>query len=274
MTSKLLTSFRIILYSFFIFLIYKIISLPGIYLLNSQKPQIINDTSSKGIVVLFINLAQSKDRLATIIPLLNELNIPYIRVEGVDAANLTTKNLQDVDQEVFQYFSLRGNGIRKGEVACFLSHEKAWQTFLTTNYKYALILEDDAVFNPAELKKAITIFLQHQNLWDIIKLTSSQTFLAKKLEVLTLFAPYSLYYLAGYNDALVSYLITRQAANNLLTKAKPLKMPVDIYATRGWELGLKLAIVNPNLITYQHDINSTIINTEIFGKDPDRKSVV
>lgn len=38
--------------------------------------------------------------------------------------------------------------IGNGMAACALSHAKAWQTFLDTDARYGLILEDDAAFSP------------------------------------------------------------------------------------------------------------------------------
>ena len=40
-----------------------------------------------------------------------------------------------------------GRSIQKGEVGCFLSHKKALEKFLTTEAKYAVVFEDDAVPN-------------------------------------------------------------------------------------------------------------------------------
>jgi hypothetical protein len=44
-------------------------------------------------------------------------------------------------------------------------------------------------------------------------------------------------------------MINRKGAKNLLEKALPIKMPVDHYFTRDWELGIKFTgVENPNLV--------------------------
>lgn len=86
---------------------------------------------------LVINLARSADRMAFQATQLEQLGVPYQRVEAMDAGELdtTTYQAKAYDWE---------RPLRDTEVACCLSHAKAWRIVLESKRPH-LILEDDAL---------------------------------------------------------------------------------------------------------------------------------
>jgi len=85
-----------------------------------------------------INLLRSTERRKEMQRQLKKLGLPYIFVEAVDAAS--------IPDEVFHEIAPSPN-MRKGEVACVLSHISAYREFLQSGDNYALIMEDDCIIN-------------------------------------------------------------------------------------------------------------------------------
>jgi GR25 family glycosyltransferase involved in LPS biosynthesis len=105
-----------------------------------------------------------------------------------------------------------------------------------------LILEDDAIFNPKDLRDTLEDILGHASLWDVCSLdTPSQPRYAihktqgkRVLECPTVRC-----------DAATGYVLNRKAAALYLQKALPIKVPVDWYMSRPWEFGLRFFICRP-----------------------------
>lgn len=87
--------------------------------------------------VLIINLDRSQERLAFQTRQFAQLGLPFERLPAV-----AVDEISESDYQALGFGWQRP--LRKVEVACFLSHQKAWETVLSSNQP-ALILEDDAV---------------------------------------------------------------------------------------------------------------------------------
>ena len=94
--------------------------------------------------VFVINLDKSPERMATIAKRLDELYIPFERISGVYGAELS-------QEEIAKYYCAKLNKknyrrpLGLGEIGCYISHIKAWQTIVDRQLHCALILEDDIV---------------------------------------------------------------------------------------------------------------------------------
>ena len=68
-------------------------------------------------------------------------NLKVERITAVDGNLINIKSFSD------DYLCRKemGRSIQPGEVGCFLSHKKALENFLSTDSKYAIIFEDDAI---------------------------------------------------------------------------------------------------------------------------------
>lgn len=87
--------------------------------------------------VLIINLAQSTDRL-------NQQKAQFARL-GLDFVRLPAVSAEDISEDFYlKHIKYGQRLIKRTEMACFLSHQKAWQTVLECNCP-CVILEDDAV---------------------------------------------------------------------------------------------------------------------------------
>ena len=88
---------------------------------------------------LIINLKNSTDRMSFMDQQLKALSINYNRLEAVDASKLSN--------EIYSKYSDNWERpLRRSEIACFMSHKRAWELVIKENQPF-LILEDDVILN-------------------------------------------------------------------------------------------------------------------------------
>ena len=164
--------------------------------------------------ILVINLPSSKDRLSFQTKQLNNLELTFEIIHAVSKDDLTQEELVNLT-----------NGwerpLRSSELACFLSHKKAWQ-FVETSKLPALILEDDALLS--KHTKNILNALEKKELCDLVTLEvrNRKKVVSKIAEELTL--KYKLSSLYQDRTGAAAYILWPSGARKLLdksTKSKP-----------------------------------------------------
>lgn len=122
------------------------------------------------LYVGLINLDRSAARLASVSHHLAEAGLIADRISAVDGEQLTCGQLAKYDR--------RGAGrlyrrlLGRGEIGCYLSHIEALTRFLATDATQALILEDDAAFDPefGALVGRLAEVLAVRGDWDVVNL--------------------------------------------------------------------------------------------------------
>lgn len=234
----------------------------GYFVLDSSKPKTeisLLETKGDGVGAYVINLNRSKERYAHIKKHLNGLGLNIERIEAVDGSTLSQEEINEtVDLEAHKTFFLHAP--KSGTIGCSLSHIKVWQTFLQSNFEFAMIFEDDVSFDAKNLKMVIDDLIKHKDLWDV---ASFELHRPRRipLTIKKLVNNHHLCIFLTKTTHSGAYIINRKAAKNLLKKALPIKMPVDHYFTRDWELGIKFTgVENPTLV-YQTFGDSDIERT-------------
>ena len=204
-----------------------------------------------------INLDRSPHRLHTALPLLAALSFPCHRVAAIDGKLMTAQDMA-VSVDLVRFQKIMGRLPGRGEVACALSHIKAWRAFLNSPYEHAIIFEDDIDFDPGLLEKTVHALVKKKSLWDICNLDirekGERMWLYRKLTSAGT-RELRMYYQGVYcGDA---YIINRRAAKHLVAKALPLVMTVEDYFARGWEFGLRYTALFPRLV-YQQSTPSVL----------------
>lgn len=203
-----------------------------------------NDLSHWAIYV--INLDRSKDRLEALARRFAKLNIPFERVPAVDGRALDESQLEQVDRRAFRL--KHGKEPEPGEIGCYLSHVRAIKSFLDSDRRYALILEDDAS-PPEQLKGVLEELEDRSQHWDMIKLSGVHRG-----------TPVKVANLDGYGDICVmltqctgssAYAIQRHAAQHYLAKLLPITLPYDHEFDKGWKYGLRIRHLQP--FPFRHD---------------------
>jgi glycosyl transferase family 25 len=192
-----------------------------------------------------INLDRATERLSFVMPQILALGLPLERISAVDGKILSRKEIESVaDAETYKK---RFKTLPEvGTIGCSLSHEKTWRKFLESDYEFALIFEDDVQFDPKELLETVKSVVEKKFLWDIASfelkhhgcpVMASRLAGQKRL----------VFYLTNVTHS-GCYLINRNAAQKLLEKFYPIKMPLDHYFTAAWEFGIKFAGIEPRIV--------------------------
>jgi glycosyl transferase family 25 len=236
---------------FLLFFLFLFLSPPGFYYLfkdpRDSSFSFPSEKEMEGVGVYLINLDRSHQRYRYVWPSLQALGFPLERVSAVDGRTLTEAEITSVmDKRTFKkFFSIPH---QLGTIGCYLSHIKVWKKFLQSPFKFALVFEDDVSFSPQELSETVhhLIAPEQVGLWDINSFELNHRGMPLTIKKLPHHQSLCLYLTPVTHTG--AYLINRKAAQALLEKALPIKMPVDHYFTRVWEFSLKFTGIEPRLV--------------------------
>lgn len=196
--------------------------------------------------VYVINLKRSTDRLANFDRSMTAKGVAYVRIAAVDARALSERELYeryDAVKNKAHYFS----ELKPSEIACFLSHRKAWSRFLDeTTQPYAVFLEDDVELTVSS-EELNTILAEIA--WDsapmVVKLYQSKGRMGRQLKKVGRFNIFEPFLPPLGTQAQV---INRQAAKLLLDQTEKFFEPLDVAMQRWWDMGIRVLVLRPNLI--------------------------
>ncbi|MCD1632872.1 glycosyltransferase family 25 protein [Martelella mediterranea] len=183
------------------------------------------------MLTLVINLDRDTERLKRIEALLAERDVAFTRVPAVDGRLLAPDEIA----AVCAYPTPVSIRLQPGEIACYLSHIKAWRLLLDSDEDCAAIFEDDIDLSrdAAEVLSAIADWMPDDA--DIVKLETS----LRPIEIApgeeAAIGDRAVRRLAGCHIGSAGYLISREAAARMLAESKKLRMAVDstLFDPRG-----------------------------------------
>lgn len=202
-----------------------------------------------------INLNRAPERWEHMSNTFSQAEIPAVRVPALDGKELVLP-LKGFDGKKFQ--RCHGRNINVFEVACYLSHLKAWQLFLESNDEVAMICEDDLFFKPG-CKEVLEEALSNRSLWNILRLTGLRK--GRFFRVKQLMEPYFLTLHFGRLKGAGAYLIDRKAASILVQELLPMWLPWDHAIDREWNFGLKALAIEPFPISQTEEKFESAIQT-------------
>ena len=204
--------------------------------------------------VFVINLQRSPERLATMQQQLDRLGIAFERIEAVDGLELSPDYLESVspaDLVKANYY----RPLSKGEIACSLSHKKAWQKIIDDELDFAIVLEDDLQL--LDNFKDVLHLLSHlpTTQWDFIKLYPLTR--ASKRNINQVFDYQSHQFVTYHKFPLgcQGQAVSLKGARALVENMPLVKEPVDSQLKSWWELGI-----------YPFGLLPYCISTEIGGE--------
>ena len=190
-----------------------------------------------------INLAGSPARLAQATASLGRAGLEFERVEAVDGTTLTPAEIAASYDESLNrkhYFAR----LSRGEIACFLSHRKAWQHFLESSCEeVGVFLEDDAELSaPASVLREASAVFDHASGPLVLKLHRLITVFDRQNRPPSAKISFPLVPPVGA----VAQAINRPAAAALLAATGRIFEPVDVAVQRWWIHGARIAQITPN----------------------------
>lgn len=221
--------------------------LEGAFVLPPQLANIENNADQHaGVGAYIISLDRSVERYKRVLPRVEKLGLPIKHIHAVDGAALSFLEIeQKVDINSFIHFM--GVAPRRGTIGCSLSHIKTWEDFLRSPYEYALIVEDDIDFDPQLLANTITELTKNPQWWDMVMFEVHHG----GTPMMVHFLPHVNRDLSVYLTMVAhsgAYIINRSTAHKFLAKSLPIKMPIDHYFTRAWELDVRVMGVEPRIV--------------------------
>lgn len=186
-----------------------------------------------------INLERTPERWQHMSKAFKEADISVVHVSAIDGKKMELP-LPDFDDKKFHRY--HGRDINVFEVACYLSHLKALQSFLESNDEVAMICEDD-LFLKKECKQVVEAALANRSLWNIVRLTGLRIGRSCRIKHLT--GSYFLTLHFGRLKGAGAYLIDRKAASIFVKELLPMWLPWDHAIDREWNFGLKALAVAP-----------------------------
>jgi len=189
--------------------------------------------------IYLINLERSTDRLTACARQFEEHGLSFERIEALDGEKLEQSDLIDVYD--FQKSSYHKH-LTCGEIACYLSHIRAWQKIVDEQLDYAFVFEDDVLLEE-NIKKGLDAIQNIEQPWDLIKLTEAPI---KRKVVHQM--PADNFSLVTYNKVPIrscAQVISLSGAKKLLENCSVIVRPVDVALQYWWESGLKVFGLQP-----------------------------
>jgi GR25 family glycosyltransferase involved in LPS biosynthesis len=151
---------------------------------------------------------------------LKECHLDPILFKGTNGKTLDYNTIKKYTTPIYSIFG------PKSSIGCSISHISVWKTFLQSNKQYAVIFEDDIIFESHNLKSQISFYLSNTPTdFDILYLGCfgsdlNNTFFNTTMNLLNISCKF-----AQINDhitkprvalALHAYIISRSGAQNLI----------------------------------------------------------
>ena len=193
-----------------------------------------------------VNLKQSNERRRNIINEVNKQNIiNYEIIDAIDGNKLSEEELETFTFSNKKNLNTWGPKLTSSQIGCALSHIKIYKKFLKSNYEFAFILEDDAIFIrkfDTELKNLIIKNLKFKK--QILLLSELKEFLTNPLD------SNQRYEIVNVTNAFFthSYIINREAAKSIINFNYPLKTVADNFVFFKIYCGIKLTGLNPYIL--------------------------
>lgn len=140
-----------------------------------------------------------------------------LQEKGIIAKRWSATDAQS-DEFLKKYNEISTKKLSKGEVACYMSHQKLWMNIYNSGEPVALIFEDDLIFAPQVGKQDIINAIHESNGYDIIYLGHCYSSLNKFQ---------SPFVKTGTAQCLHAYVITRNAIHKLLSQSDNFGLPID-----------------------------------------------
>lgn len=187
--------------------------------------------------VFVINLARSPERLAKIALQLDAIGIPFDRIDALDGKELSDEFIEKVSPARIVSKSYH-RALSKAEVACSLSHKKAWQRILDEDLDFAIVLEDDVEILE-NFSDVVTLLsgLPHCN-WDFIKLYPLRRRGGKNISNRCDFKGHTFVTYHRFPLGCLGQAISRQGAESLTRNLPYVTEPVDGQLKSWWETGV------------------------------------
>jgi len=196
---------------------------------------------SKTIKAFIIHVDRAKDRRAQVEKLTAELPVATEIVDAIDGRMLDKAEIERVYRRRLHkpHYPFQ---LSVSEIACFLSHRKAWQAIVDQNLDAGLVIEDDVALNddfPAAWAAAQAYIEPDRFIRLPFRPGREQGPEMFRTENARIIQPMPV------GLGMVAQLVGREAAKRLLAATEQFDRPVDTTAQMTWVTGVSPLSVHP-----------------------------
>jgi GR25 family glycosyltransferase involved in LPS biosynthesis len=226
--------------------------------------------------VYLINLKRKPERLRNFIKAYNATDLrakKFIRVEAVDGQQIPLESymtpgaFDEMNNTLKRGYRTRHNQLTPGGVGCYLSHMKIFKNLVASEKNFALVFEDDIMFNIDHIFESVnSLLMQVPDDWDMILLGC----ICNKCK------SYSKYRDAKHFFLLHAYILRKTGAQKILNliEFKPIQQQIDSELSALAQRGdVRIYCLSRSLVSQDNRVNQTTIQTPlkmIAGIDPFR----
>lgn len=173
--------------------------------------------------IYLINLERAADRLAAMRRKLDELGLPFERVEATDGRAMSTE-----EKIAFAKLRPRANGWLPGAIGCFRSHYQVWKAIAEGEEDFGVVFEDDVHISAAlpALLDGVGAYLDQ---FDIVRLEATKHRVWLNTEKKMSVAQTNLIEVRSETWGAAAYVLTREAARLLIVEPATNHSPVDFF---------------------------------------------
>ncbi|MDE2486036.1 MAG: glycosyltransferase family 25 protein [Alphaproteobacteria bacterium] len=194
--------------------------------------------------IFVINLKTSADRRKAAEDQLLAQGLTPTFVEAVDGRRIS-------DAEVAALVDFQGRlrrapkPLNRAEIGCYLSHCAVLERIVAEDIAQALVMEDDLLATPELAPVLDAIATRTLPSYEMIKVGISELQTKPFTPIMALTAISSLVRRHNVVNSNMAYVITRAGAERFLTRARPIRYPVDVAMNRSWRHGMDILSVDP-----------------------------
>ncbi|EJF89384.1 glycosyltransferase family 25 protein [Bartonella tamiae] len=195
------------------------------------------------IKAFIIHLEQAKERHENVKNLMQALPCETEIVKAIDRQQIDQQIL-DTHYQRFLYRPYYPFKLTQNEIACFLSHRKAWQKIVDDDVDAGLVFEDDVALNE-NFFLLLSFLKKHADVSSYIRLPFREREEGKLVAVsdkMSLIKPMEV----GLGQ--VAQLIGREAAKKMLKATQQFDRPVDTTLQLYWQTHVRPLVALPPFV--------------------------
>lgn len=202
--------------------------------------------------IFVINMAHAVERREHILRHLRELGLEAEILPAVEGARVPPEDLPAGTHP----------DLSPGEIGCYLSHVRFWETVVGRGLAHAVVLEDD-VRCSAELPEVLRQILASRVPFDALRLSALQPIRGETLATLPCGARIVLP--TKNPSGTQGYLVSREGARRLLERLVVPTCPIDDTLDLYWRFDLRIPVLTPPVVEEDPDLASSIVHRHGSG---------
>ncbi|MCY4607064.1 MAG: glycosyltransferase family 25 protein [bacterium] len=210
--------------------------------------------SARDMRIVVVSLRHARERRERITQQFSEINLPFEFMDAIDARDLTTEDMAQVDTRYRRRWGLRP--LAPSELACWRSHVHAIGQASTGPDPMIAIFEDDAILRP-ELPAVLSALENCPVPFDIVSLGRRQP--QRPLVAGRPLAEGRSMGRIRYTEyGAYGYVVKKECALHLMNRMSRMRLPVDMELLFFWVHQLNLYFLDVPVVEHDDDIPSQL----------------